>query len=122
MPSKKSPDHDLVRAAKRADSHSSELVAGLAGAWAAAFHERRLEDMLGCSTDAVTHLSLCLRPRSDTWSADIAEIAEATTIELGLLESFFRQAEVAERLSMAHPTDGAVDSRLLAARDREEGQ
>lgn len=122
MPSKLEPHHDLARAARRAASHSSEVVAGLAAAWAGAFHEHRLKDVLCCSDDAVTHLLLCLRPRADTWNADVAEIAEGTGIELALLESFFRKAEIAERLSLAHPSHDAVDSRLLAARDREEDQ
>ena len=122
MTSKLQPQHDLARAAQRAASHSGELVAALAPAWEGAFPEHRLEDVLGCSEEAVTHLMLCLRPRSETWSTDISEIAEAIGIELPCLESFFRKAEVAERLSFAHPSHDAVDGRLLAARDREGDQ
>lgn len=110
----------LARALQRAESDSAVLVAGLAAAWRRAFTGERLEDALGCSAARVGELSLCLRPRAATWGADIEEIAGATGIESRRLETFFRKAEIAERLAVSHSVDDNADGRLLAARDRDE--
>lgn len=113
-------DDDLARAARRAASHGSGLVAGLTSAWQRAFPDDHLEDVLGCSSRVITELSLCLRPRSEQWAADVQEIAEAVGVESHRMEAFFRKAEIAERLSIAHSSDEAADGRLMAARDRDE--
>ena len=110
----------IARALHRAESHSGVLVAGLAAAWRRAFTDEDLEDALGCSAADVAELSLCLRPRADTWAEDINEIASAIGIESPRLVNFFRKAEVAERLALAHGIDDRADGRLLAARDRGE--
>jgi hypothetical protein len=110
----------VARAIHRAESHSAILVAGLAAAWRLAFTDERLEDALGCSAADIAELSLCLRPRLETWAADVDEIATAVGIDPLRLESFFRKAEVAERLAFSHPVDDGADGRLLAARDRDQ--
>jgi hypothetical protein len=109
----------LARAARRAE-RGSELVAGLVAVWRHAFPDDSLEDVLGTSTRSVTELSLCLRPRSDNWTLDVQEIAQAIGIEPVRLEAVLRKAELAERLSVAHAADDPGEGRLMAARDRDE--
>lgn len=110
----------IASAVHRAETHSGVLVAGLAAAWRRVFTDERLEDALGCSATDIAELSLCLRPRVESWAADVNEIATAVGIDSPRLETFFRKAEVAERLAFPHPVDDRADGRLLAARDRDE--
>lgn len=119
MSSDISSDDDLLRSAQRAARHSGLVVAGLTRIWERAFPQERLAAILGCSERAVLELALCLRPRPDHWSTDVAEIASAVGIELVRLEMFFRKTEVLERLALAHPVDEAI-GQLMAARDRDE--
>jgi hypothetical protein len=112
----------LARAARRAE-RGGELVAGLVDAWRRAFPDDRLEDALHASSGSITELSLCLRPRPENWTIDVQEIAQAIGVEPLRLEAVLRKAELAERLSVAHSgDDDSGDARLMAARDRDEGE
>lgn len=119
MSSDTSSDDDLLRSAQRAMRVNGSVVAGLTCIWDRAFPQEKLAENLGCSERAVLELALCLRPRPDHWSADVAEIASAVGIDSGRLEGFFRKTEVLERLALAHPVDETV-GQLMAARDRTE--
>jgi hypothetical protein len=122
MPSDLELERDLARAATRAASHSSRLVSGLVEAWRLAFPGRSPEEALACSRESVTLLALCLRPRGEHWPEDIAEIATGIGISPSALEAFLRQAQVAEKLSVASAADGVGNASLLAARDRLENE
>jgi len=119
MSSEISSEDDLRRSAQRVGRLSGSMAAGLIQIWERAFPQEKLTTNLGCSERAVLELALCLRPRDETWVADVAEIAGALAIESGRLESFFRSAEVLERFALAHPVNESV-GQLLAARDRDE--
>lgn len=119
MSSDISSDDDLRRSAERAARRSGSLTASLVRIWERAFPGERLAASLGCPDRNVLELSLCLRPRAESWVADVAEIAGAVGIEPAKLEAFFRSAEVLERLALAHTTDEHA-GQLMAARDRDE--
>ena len=120
MPSDVNLDRDLARAATRAASHSPLLASGLIEAWQLAFPGRSLQELLACSPESLTQLALCLRPRTERWAEDIAEIASEIEVEKSTLESFFRQAQIAEKLSIVRAEDDIANGSLLAARDRTE--
>ena len=120
MSSEPSTGTILAHAVERAESDGGILVAGLASAWRRAFTEQTLEEVLGCPGARVDELALCLRPRAETWAADIEEIAGAIGIERRRLETFFRQAEIAEKLAVSQLVGDNTDGQLLAARDRDE--
>lgn len=122
MPSETELGRDLSRAAARAASHSGRLVSGLVEAWRLAFPGKSPAEALACSRESVTLLALCLRPRGEHWAEDIAEIATGIGISASALEAFLRQAQVAEKLSVASATDDIGNALLLAARDRLEDE
>lgn len=119
MSSDLNSDDDLRRSVERAARQSGSFTAGLVRTWQRALPGEHLAESLGCSERAVLELSLCLRPRAQSFSSDVGEIASAVGIEGVRLEAFFRLAEVLDRLALAHPTDEHA-SQLMAARDRDE--
>jgi len=119
MSSDPSSDDDLRRSAARAAAKSGSMTAGLVQIWTRAFPREPLNVRLGCQDRKILELSLCLRPRADSWAADVAEIASAVDIDSTKLEGFYRSAEVLERLALAHQVDEHV-GQLMAARDRDE--
>jgi hypothetical protein len=112
-------DDDLRRSAEFAARRSGSLTAALVRIWERAFPGDTLAARLGCQERSVLELSLCLRPRAESWVADVAEIANTVGVDSAKLEAFFRSAEVLERLALAHPADEYA-GQLMAARDRDE--
>lgn len=119
MNSESLSNDELQRAVKRVGRHSGSLVSGLAAIWKRAFPDQTLTRSLDCTDRTLSELALCLRPRPENWIVDVGEIAAGVGIDPTRLENFFRQAEVLERLALAHPVDGQ-GGQLLAARDRTE--
>src|SRR5689334_10054147 len=113
-------DNFLARAARRAARGPAPLIAGLMEAWQKAFPEHTPEETLASSTETLTELALCLRPRNEHWVEDSTEIAEALTLDTDRLIAFLRAAEAVERFGIAHPAEASQEGRLLAARDRNE--
>jgi hypothetical protein len=112
-------DDDLRRSVQRAARQSGSFIAGLVRVWEHAFPRESLTASLDCSERRVLELSLCLRPRAESWASDVGEIASAVGIDSTRLEAFLRSAGALERLALAHPTDEHA-SQLMAARDRDE--
>ncbi|MGX1742096.1 hypothetical protein ACWIEX_11110 [Bosea sp. NPDC055353] len=113
-------DGDLERAASRAARSTAPLIATLVKSWRKAFPSGQPEIELGCRMQNLSELSLCLRPRTESWMADVEEIAGSLDIDKARLAIFLRTAEAIERLGDAHPTENAAVGMLLAARDRDE--
>lgn len=109
---------DLARAALRT-SGSPRMIGSLLAGWQRAFGQSPA-DYLGASQTAA--LSLCMRPRSDHWAADVAEIAAACNIDQARLSGFLRQALSVEALASAPAVGDLIDGRLMAARDRSEDE
>jgi hypothetical protein len=109
---------DLLKALDRA-RRSPAFVASLYAPWEKAFGGT-VAKALSAGPDAVASLGLCLRPRDDRWSEDIAEIADACHLDVGDLAALLRQALAVERMAGAPRVSQIVDGRLLAARDRDE--
>lgn len=109
---------DLTRAAALAAA-SPKMIASLFAPWERAFVQKPA-DHLGADQRSMSRLALCVRPDSDRFAADVAEIAVACEIDEGRLLSFLRQAVSVERMASASPVGDALDGRLMAARDRDE--
>lgn len=115
-------EDNLARAARLVARGPAPLVAGLVEAWRRAFPDEDPAAALRCSPRTISELSLCLRPREERWIDDSVEIAGSVGIEPDRLISFLRAAEAIERFGNAHPADDTLVGRLLAARDRDEGE
>lgn len=111
---------DLTRAARLA-ARSPRLIASLLPPWENAFGGS-VADHLGADAHRVASLALCLRPKADTFAADVAEIAAACGVDENRLAALLRQAVSIEALAAAPPVGDLVDGRLMAARDRTEDE
>ena len=111
---------NLSRAAERV-RQSPRFVASLFDAWESAFGGS-IAAALDAQSNNLDALAVCLRPRDDHWSKDVAEIALACCLDETRLASLLRQALAVEVLASAPPVGDVVDGRLLAARDRGEGE
>ncbi|MCP2213972.1 hypothetical protein [Bradyrhizobium diazoefficiens] len=109
---------DLARAAGVA-VRSSTLIGGLFPPWERAF-SGSVAEFLGADQRGMTSLALCMRPKPDHFAVDVAEIAAACRIDENRLAAWLRQAMSVEAMAAAPPASGAVDGRLMAARDRTE--
>src|SRR2546423_194023 len=98
MSSDATSDEDLRRSAQRAGRLNGLLSAALLRIWERAFPEETLAASLACSARAVQELTLCLRPRPESWLSDVQEISVATGIDAERLGGVFRTAEVLERM------------------------
>lgn len=116
------PTDFLARAARKAGRGPAPLVAGLIEVWRKAFPKQTPEDALASSTETLTELALCRRPRDKHWLEDATEIAEALTLKTDHLVAFLRTAEAVERFGVAHLGEASQQARLLAARDRDEDE
>src|SRR2546423_785626 len=95
----------LARTVLRAARGPAPLIASLVAAWHRAFPDQQASAALGCSGQALNELSLCLKPRTESWLADVSQIGTALTIDADRLITFLRAAEAIERFGTAHPSD-----------------
>lgn len=111
------PGHDQLDRAYRRARNSPKLIASLIAAWEKAF-DGDVAATVGTDHGHIVTLGLCLRPREDSWVADVGELAAENGIDAATLATFLRQAFVAERLAGSPAVSDIIDGRLLAARDR----
>jgi hypothetical protein len=78
--------------------------------------EPELASQLSCTVDAIRWMSVCQRPRTRCFAADVRAIAGRFSASPNRLASIIRRVDAARALK-ANETDAR---RLLAARDREE--
>lgn len=113
-------DIDLEFAAKRMSTYGSNFVGSMVHVWCEVHPDGSLPTFL--TNQAITRLSLCLRPRAENWQQDVAEIAAATGLSASELGIFLRECVAIERLTMAHPVVAETNGSLLAARQREDDE
>jgi hypothetical protein len=78
--------------------------------------EAALAAGLGCTLEALQWLSLCRRPRGESFTAQASAIAERFSVELLPLVQVLRRVEVLEALSERQDSAGNSGLRM-AARD-----
>ena len=113
-------DRVLAHAAGRAKAHPHYL------GWVLARYreleklsERELVEALGATSPDVPRLSLCLRPRTDHFAADIEQISIKFNLDAVALAKIVRFVESIE--AMTPPETGTVSGEaglLMAARTR----
>jgi hypothetical protein len=79
--------------------------------------ESELAAALGCTTDTLARLRLCLRPRADQFEDDIDEIAERFQIDDVVLAEAVRHSDALQSIQ-PRPAHDARAGLLKAARDR----
>lgn len=76
-----------------------------------------LADRLNMTPDGLVGLSLCFRPRAETFAADLKAVAIRYGADLGILAGLVRQVEALDALAEGRPAS-AERGWLLAARQR----
>jgi hypothetical protein len=81
-----------------------------------ALREQSLQEQLRVAADDWPRLQLCLRPRADTFLADVTQIAQAFGIDRAALAAIVRRVDAVE--VVARGEQPGRPGSLLAARTR----
>jgi|SRR6266571_3630793 len=110
----------LAHAARRAQTRS-EYLGWILARYMEAEHKthEELADLLSISIENLSRVQLCLRPRAESFTADLSQIACKFQLDMGELAAVIRYAEVVQGMKDAdHGTSSSEVGLMMAARAR----
>jgi hypothetical protein len=80
--------------------------------------DQELAELFKTSVQNLQHVRLCLRPRSESFAADVDQIAQKFGLDAGRLAKIIRHVEALDGMADDHTNVASEAGLLLAARAR----